>query len=158
MTRFSHLTSRNLLIAIAMVMSTFTSVAASDNTDVIAVVHRWTDAFSRRSFNTDIAPCAEDAVVIDDLPPHVWQGPGSCSKWFKAFEAWASKAGVTNAVITLGDIRHLDFAGGFAYLVAPVTLSYTKAGNPVNFLGMITMTLRKRESGWRISGVAWADQ
>jgi ketosteroid isomerase-like protein len=149
---------RNLLIAIAMAMVTFTPVAASDNTEVIAVVHRWTDAFSRRSFNTDISPCAEDAVVIDDLPPHVWQGPGACSDWFKAFEAWASKAGVTNAVITLGEIRHLDFDGGFAYLVAPVTLSYIKAGKPVNFLGMITMTLRKRESGWRISGVAWADQ
>lgn len=76
----------------------------------------------------------------------------------KAFEAWASKAGVTNAVISLGEIRHLDFDGGFAYLVAPVTLSYIKAGKPVDFLGMITMTLRKRESGWRISGVAWADQ
>lgn len=66
---------RNLLIAIAMAMVPSTPVAASDNTEVIAVVHRWTDAFSRRSFNTDIAPCAEDAVVIDDLPPHVWQGP-----------------------------------------------------------------------------------
>jgi ketosteroid isomerase-like protein len=149
---------RNLLIAIAMAMVTFTPVAASDNTEVIAVVHRWTDAFSRRSFNTDISPCAEDAVVIDDLPPHVWQGPGACSDWFKAFEAWASKGGVTNAVITLGEIRHLDFDGGFAYLVAPVTLSYTKVGKPVNFPGMITMTLRKREAGWRISGVAWADQ
>src|SRR5690242_14553954 len=73
---------RKLLITTAMVISTSTPVAASDNSDVIAVVHRWTDAFSRRSFDTDIAPCAEDAVVIDDLPPHVWQGPGACSRWF----------------------------------------------------------------------------
>ena len=145
---------RNLLIAIAMGMSTSTPVAASDNADVIAVVHRWADAFSRRSFNTDIAPCAEDAVVIDDLPPHVWQGPGACSNWFKAFAAWASKAGVTNAAIKLGEIPHLDVEGGFAYLVAPVTLSYIKGGNPVHFPGMITMTLQKRESGWRVSGVA----
>lgn len=149
---------RKLLIAIAMGMSTSTPVVASDNTDVIAVVHRWTDAFSRRSFNTGILPCAEDAVVIDDFPPHVWQGRGACSKWFKAFEAWASKAGVTNAAIALGEIRHLDFDGGFAYLVAPVTLSYIKGGKPVNFLGAITMTLRKQESGWRVSGVAWADK
>lgn len=119
---------RNLLIAIAMGMSTSTPVAASDNTDVIAVVHRWTDAFSRRRFDTDIAPCAADAVVIDDFPPHVWQGSGACSKWFEAFEAWASKSGVTNAVITLGVIRHLDFDGDFAYLVAPVTLSYITRG------------------------------
>jgi ketosteroid isomerase-like protein len=148
---------RNLLIAIAMVVSAPTPVAASDNADVIAVVHRWTEAFGQRSFNTDIAPCAEDAVVIDDLPPHVWQGPGACSRWFQAFESWAAKAGATNAAITLGEVRHLDFDGGYAYLVAPVTLSYVRGGKPVNFPGLVTITLRKRESGWRISGVAWAD-
>ena len=83
---------RNLLIAIAMVRSTSSPVAASDHADVVAVVHRWADAFSERSFDTDIAPCAEDAVVIDDLPPHVWQGPGACSRWFKASGvAWADQ-------------------------------------------------------------------
>ena len=149
---------RNLLIAIAIVIGTSTPAAASDRDDVLAVAHHWADAFGQRSFDTDIAPCAEDAVVIDDLPPHVWQGPGACSNWFKAFEAWASKAGATHAVITLGEIRHLEFDADSAYLVAPVTLSYTKAGKPVNFPGMITLTLRKRESAWRVSGAAWADQ
>ncbi len=149
---------RNFLIAIAMGMLMSTPVAASDHTDAMAVVHRWTDAFSRRRLATDIAPCTEDAVVIDDLPPHVWQGPGACSNWFRAFEAWASKAGAINAAITLGNIRHLDIDGGFAYLVAPVTLSYVRAGKPVNFRGMITMTLRRQEAAWRISGVAWADE
>jgi ketosteroid isomerase-like protein len=149
---------RNLLIGIGMVMASATPAAASDNADVMAVVHRWTDAFRQHSFNTDSAPCAEDAVVIDDLPPHVWQGPGACSRWFKTFEAWAAKAAVTDAVITLGETRHLDCDAGFAYLVAPVTLSYIKAGKPVDFPGTITLTLRKRELGWRIAGVAWADQ
>jgi ketosteroid isomerase-like protein len=148
---------RNLLIAIAMMISS-APVAAADRADVLGVVHRWADAFSQRSFNTDIAPCAEDAVVIDDLAPHVWQGPAACSRWFKAFEAWAGKAGASNAGITLGEIRHLDIEGDFAYLVAPVTLSYIKAGKPVNFPGMLTMTLHKRESGWRVAGVAWADE
>src|SRR5579859_4767975 len=122
-------------------MSTLAPVAASDDTDVTEVVGRWTDAFARRTFDTEIAPCAEDAVVIDDLQPHVWQAPGACSKWFKAFEAWALKAGATNALIRLGKIRHLEIDSGFAYLVAPVTLSYTKAGKAVNFPGTITMTL-----------------
>lgn len=149
---------RTLLLAIAIVTSPATPVAASEKADVMEVVQRWTDAFSRRTFDTDIAPCAEDAVVIDDLQPHVWQGPGACSRWFKAFEAWAAKAAVSNAVIRLGEIRHLDFDGGFAYLVAPVTLSYTKAGKPANFPGILTMTLHKGESGWRVSGVAWADR
>jgi ketosteroid isomerase-like protein len=149
---------RELLIAISIAVSTATPVAASDNTDVMEVVHRWTDAFARRSFETGIAPCAEDAVVIDDLQPHVWHAPRACSRWFKAFEVWAAKAAVTDAAITLGEVRHLDIDGGSAYLVAPVTLSYIKAGQPVNFPGIITMILRKGESGWQVSGVAWADQ
>jgi ketosteroid isomerase-like protein len=148
---------RNILIATLILMSNLAPVAASDNTDVTEVVRRWTDAFARGSFDTDIAPCAEDAVVIDDLQPHVWQAPSACSKWFKAFAAWASKAGATNAVIRVGRIRHLDIGSGFAYLVAPVTLSYTRAGKAVNSPGTITLTLHKRESGWRVSGMAWAD-
>ena len=149
---------RNVLITGLIVISTLAPVAASDQADVMEVVRRWADAFTQGSFDTGIALCAEDAVVIDDLQPHVWQGPGACSRWFKAFEAWASKARVTNAAITLGKLRHLDIDVGFAYLVAPVTLSYTKAGKPVNFPGTITLTLHKGESGWRVSGVAWADQ
>lgn len=149
---------RNLLIAVVVLMSTATPLAASDNAAVMEVVRRWTDAFSQRTFNTDIAPCAADAVVIDDLQPHVWQGPGACSKWFKAFEAWAAKAAVTDAVIKLGESRHLDVDESFAYLVAPVTLSYTKAGKRISFPGTLTITLRKGNSGWRVSGVAWADQ
>jgi ketosteroid isomerase-like protein len=149
---------RNLQVAIGMLMASGGPVVASDNTDVMEAVHRWTDAFSSGSFNSDIAPCTEDAVVIDDFPPHVWQAPGACTAWFKAFEVWASKATVTNAAITLGTIRHLDFDAGLAYLVAPVTLSYVKAGKPVNFFGTITMTLRNGTPGWRVSGVAWADQ
>jgi ketosteroid isomerase-like protein len=149
---------RSLLIAVGVAISISAPVAASDNTEVIAVAHHWADAFGQRAFITDNAPCAEDAVVIDDLPPHVWQGPGACTQWFGTFEAWAAKAGATNALITLGEIRHLELDGGFAYLVAPATLSYVKESKPVNFPGTITLTLRKRESGWRISGVAWTDQ
>lgn len=149
---------RKLLIAGLIVMSTGMPVSASDNTDVLAIARSWADAFNRGTSNIDIAPCAEDTVVIDDLQPHVWQGSDACSKWYKAVEAWAEKAAVTDLSITLGKTHHLDFDAGYAYLVAPVTLSYIKAGKLVNFLGIITMTLHKEDSGWRVSGVAWADQ
>lgn len=155
---------RSLLIAItqAVALSTVLAIparaAAPADTGVLAVARQWADAFGLRSFETDSAPCAEDAVVIDDLPPHVWQGPGACSAWFRAFEAWAAQAGATDAAITLGEISHLDVDGDFAYLVAPVTLSYRRAGKSVEFPGTITLTLRKRTSGWGISGAAWADR
>jgi len=51
------------------------------------IAHEWADTFTRGGFNTGNSPCADDAVVIDDLPPHVWQGSGACSKWYKALSA-----------------------------------------------------------------------
>jgi ketosteroid isomerase-like protein len=133
-------------------------VKASDKAEVMEVAHRWADSFGRRSFDADNAPCADDAVVIDDLPPHVWRGPGACSKWFKAFAAWAAKAAAKDAVLRLGETRHFELDGRFAYLVAPITLSYSKAGKPVDFAGTLALALRKADSGWQVSGAAWADQ
>jgi ketosteroid isomerase-like protein len=124
----------------------------------MATAQHWTDAFNGGTFKAYTAPCAHDTVVIDDLQPHVWQGPGACSKWYKAVMSWAAKAGVTNPTITLGKTRHLDLDAGYAYLVAPVTLSYIEAGKVVHFFGIITMSFHKGEAGWRVSGVAWADQ
>jgi hypothetical protein len=149
---------REVLFAVAWVMAIATPVEASDKADVMEIAQRWTDAFNGGGFNTDNAPCAEDAVVIDDLQPHVWQGSGACSRWYKAVMSWAATAAVTNATIALGKTRHLDFDARYAYLVAPVTLADIRAEKPVDFPGIITMTLRKGESGWRVSGLAWADQ
>ena len=149
---------RNFLVAVVMLISIASPLAASNNADVLEMTRRWADAFNRGGFNTDIAPCADDAVVIDDLQPHVWQGSGACSMGYKAVEAWAGKAAVSNPTISLGKTRHLNIDARYAYLVAPVTLSYIKASKPVNFRGIITMTLHKGESGRRVVGVAWADK
>lgn len=143
-------------LAIAIAIGTL--APASEKTDVMQVVQRWADAFGRRSFDTSNAPCADDAVVIDDFPPHVWQGAGACSRWFKAFEAWAATNGATDAVIEMAKPGHFESTAGFAYLVAPVTLSYGKAGKRVDFPGTLTMSLRKSASGWLVSGVAWTDR
>jgi hypothetical protein len=157
-TRLQGQTMRKVLLAAVIAMWMATPVEAADTADVIAVAHQWTEAFNRGGLDSDGAPCASDAVVIDDLRPHVWQGPGACSKWYKAVMSWAAHAGVTGPTIKLGGTRHLDVGSGYAYLVAPVTLSYLKSARPVDFLGIMTMTLHKGKNGWRVSGMAWADR
>jgi len=149
---------RKVLLAIAIAMGTVAPVEAADTADVIAVAHQWTEAFNRGGLDSDSAPCANDAVVIDDLQPHVWQGPGACSRWYQAVMSWAAHAGVTGPTIKLGRTRHLEVGSAYAYLVAPVTLSYLKAARPVDFPGILTMTLHRGKTGWRVSGVAWADR
>ncbi|MBV9622187.1 MAG: nuclear transport factor 2 family protein [Gammaproteobacteria bacterium] len=150
---------RTVVIAVAALLAALSVAAvASEQAEVRLTAQRWAEAFRSGHFETTNAPCDDDAVVIDDLPPHLWQGPGACSRWYKAFAAWAATAAVTDADITLGATSHLEINSGYAYLVAPVTLSFLKAGKPVRDTGVLTMSLRRVDSGWRISGFAWADQ
>ena len=147
-----------LFIAAAIALAVSVSATASDKSDVMATLARWADAFNHGNFATGGTPCADDAVVIDDLPPHVWQGPSACSRWYQAVKAWADRSSVTNIAITIGNARHLEIDAGRAYFVAPVTLSYTKAAKQINFPGLITLTLHHNASGWQVSGMAWADR
>jgi hypothetical protein len=43
-------------------------------------------------------------------------------------------------------------------IMTPTTLSYTKAGKPVTDKAIVTMSLKKGNTGWQITGWAWADQ
>ncbi len=112
----------SILAAAAMLALPLIPALASEATDVLLVAHQWADTFESGGFNTGDSPCADNAVVIDDFPPHVWQGFGACSKWYKAFSAWAATAVVTDSSITLGATTHLEISSDYAYLVAPVTL------------------------------------
>jgi ketosteroid isomerase-like protein len=151
-------TLKRILTAAAILALSLTSAVATETTDVLLIGHEWADTFTRGGFSTGNSPCADDAVIIDDLPPHVWQGSGACSKWYKAFSAWAAKTAVTDASITLGATSRVEVTSGYAYIVTPVTLPFLKGGKPVKDAGVLTMTLRKAGSGWRIAGFAWADQ
>jgi ketosteroid isomerase-like protein len=134
------------------------SVAASDEADVMAIAHHWSASFGSGDSKAINSICAADAVVIDDFPPHVWQGSSACARWYKDFETFAAKANTTDAKIVVEKATHLEIAPGYAYLVAPVTLSFNRSGKPVTETGVLAMSLHKGESGWLITGFAWADQ
>jgi ketosteroid isomerase-like protein len=143
---------------VAIVISVFMPALASDKADVMAVVQKWADSFNSSALEAGRAVCAPDAVVLDDFPPHVWQGSDACGKWFKGYSAMAVKASITDGKIVVGVPRHLDIESGDAYLVAPVILTFNKSGKPVKAAGVITIALHKGDIGWRITGWAWADQ
>ena len=147
-------------LAIALVVALIASGAAnaSDKTDVMAVVHKWVDAFNNGDSKGGAAICADGAVIIDDFAPHVWQGSGTCAAWYKDYTAFAAKAEMAAASVKLGKARHLEADAGYAYFVAPTTFTFTKAGTPTTDNAIVTMTFKQSSSGWQITGWAWADQ
>ena len=147
-----------ILIAVAMLVLTAGSALATDKTDAMAIAQKWADSFNRGEFKSDTAVCADDAVIVDDFSPHVWQGRGACTQWYNAFLVYAAKTAITDAKITLGDIQHLNIDSGYGYLVATVTLTYKKEGSPIKEAGIVTMTLHKIGTGWRMTSMTWMDR
>ena len=107
---------------------------------------------------TALAACADQGSIIDDIPPHEWHGAGACSKWANDFDAFAKKDELTDGIVTLSKPRRIDITADRAYVVVSATMTYKEKGKPMKETGSIwTVALQKGESGWRITGWAWAD-
>ena len=124
----------------------------------MAPVHQFVEGFNKGDMKSAVAACADEASVIDDFPPHEWQGAGACGKWADGFNAVAKKEGITDARIVLGTPRHVDVTDDYAYVVVPVTLISTQKGKQKTLPGLFTAALHKETVGWRITGWAWADR
>ena len=132
-------------------------VAASDKTDVMSVVHQWVDSFNKGDMKSMGAECADRTSIIDDFPPHLWNGAGACSKWSSDFQAFTQTGEITDPTVTVGKPWHIDVTANVAYVVAPTTFSFKRKGKPVKEQGIITVTLQKGAAVWRMTGWAWAD-
>ncbi len=133
------------------------SAAASDKTDVMAVVHHWVDTFNKGDAKGWSANCTDDAVIVDDFAPHVWQGSGTCAKWYADFEALASKNSMTEPKVAFGKPKRVDLNSGYAYVVTPATFSYEAGGKLTNVPSLVTISMKKSDAGWHITSWAWAD-
>jgi ketosteroid isomerase-like protein len=143
-------------LALLVAFST-TPLAASQESDVMATVSRFVDALNRNDAKAALATCATQASIIDEFPPHEWQGPNACEDWATAYAAENSKDGITDGVVTLGKPWHLDVRADRAYVVVPATYTYKEHGIPkAERDSIFTVALRRLAAGWRITGWAWS--
>ena len=140
-----------IIIALAVSALTTGSALASDRSDITAVLNQWNDADVAKS----TAACADDASVMDDIPPYEWHGAGACANWAKDYDAYAQKNGMTDANGTIGKPRQIIITGDRAYAIAPATFSFTKEGKQVKNIAIATFALKKIAAGWRITGWTW---
>jgi len=147
-----------LLVGLAMTLLAGESAAASPEEDVMSVLQHWADDFNKGDTKAAEANCAERVSIVDDFPPHQWNGAGACTRWFVDFQAFAKGAEITEPIIAMGKPRHVDVTGAVAYVVVPVTLTYQKKRVPTKLDGIMTAILKGSSLGWRISAWTWADQ
>jgi ketosteroid isomerase-like protein len=146
-----------IFIALAGAVLAATAAAASEKTDVMAVVHRWADGFNQGDSKMELATCADETSIIDDIAPHEWHGAGACSRWKDEYDAFLKKNEITDTLATVLQPRHIEISADTAYVVVPVTLAFKHGGKDLKDSGIFTLALKKGPSGWLITGWAWAE-
>lgn len=145
-----------LTLALAILAATAPNAAAQDKSAVVAVVHQFADSFNKGDAKGALAACADEVSIIDEFPPHEWNGADACAKWMNDYEADAKKNGVTGGMVTLGAARHVDVTADRAYVVAPADYAYKQNGKPVKEArSTLTVVLQKGSGGWRIIAWTW---
>jgi hypothetical protein len=65
--------------------------------------------------------------------------------------------GASGYRLAVGEPRHVDVTGDYAYVVVPATMSFNLKGKEVTQTGAnFTVALRKVGTEWRLTAWAWA--
>lgn len=130
---------------------------ATDASDAVAPVKKFIDGFNTGDVKGALATCASPAVILDEFPPFLWQGPTACADWASDFDADAKKNGISDGVVKMSKPTHVEVAGDRAYVVVPTAYDFKRNGKKISQTGAtMTVTLRKGADGWKITGWAWA--
>jgi len=148
---------RTSSLALAVLLLACTSGLADEKTDAIAPVYQFVSDLNRNDMKGAAAAYAPTASIIDEFPPHHWQGPTAFADWGRDFGVDAQKHGDTDPFVALGKPAHISVEGDRAYAVFPSTFSFKEHGKEVDETGStMTFALQKFANGWRIVGWSWS--
>jgi hypothetical protein len=103
------------------------------------------------------ATCADPMQILDGMSPHVWQGPTAAEDWWRDVLTGGEHLGASGYHITLGEPRHVDVTGDYAYVVAPATMTFDLGVKQVTQTGsLFTVALCRVGADWRLTAWAWA--
>lgn len=147
---------RKIFIAVAVTLVAVIPAAASDKSDVVAVLHQLVDGFNKGGdMKEALALFADQVALVDDTPPYEWNGAGAISRWKSDWDKVSKAMEVTESTVKIGKLRDFEIKGDDAYVVVPVSVTYKAKGKPMKDTGLWTMALHKGASGWRFTGAVY---
>jgi ketosteroid isomerase-like protein len=141
---------------LATALSAAPALAASDVDAALATVRQFGEAINKGDFKTAIELQAPDVQIIDEVPPHHWQGQGAAMAWLKSWNDFATANGVSGQLMAWGDGARVEVEGEHAYVTRPGVFSFKRGEAKVSETGMLGAALVKTADGWRISAWTWA--
>jgi ketosteroid isomerase-like protein len=145
------------VITLALALGLTSAAAASEETEVMSVVQQWVGALHKGDKKAFVALCDDQSTIIDDFPPYEWQGSGACSAWWTDYEVLAKKYGMSDSSVVLGKPLQIYVNGDHAYVVTRDQFTFQMDGKAMKQSNAIhTIVLKRKNSGWHITGEAWS--
>ena len=143
-------------MAVAMILPI--TASASDKADVVTVVQSFNDAGNKGDRSGYISYCAEDAVIVDHVPPYLIQGPTACADEYDAVVAWGmqNKIGTDDLYQKVYKPVFFEEQGDLAYAVFPLKGWFKQNGHRQVENLYLTTVLRRNLHSWRIVRLTFA--
>ena len=130
--------------------------AANSSSAVMAPIHQFIDNFNKGDGKAASAAYVSDPVIVDEVSPYVWRGPGAFAAWGAAIQNDAKSHGQSENGVTLGAPQRSDVSGGHAYVVLPATYHWRERGKLMAEPAHMTFALVNGAGGWKIASWSWA--
>ena len=130
-------------------------IAAADEAEFMTPIHQFINDFNKGDLKGAAAAHMDSVSITDDLPPHLWRGPGAFQAWTKVLRAAVKKNAMTDEAVTLGDPTYSVVSGRRAYVVTPITFTFRQKGAAMKVTAQMTYVVQKVAAGWKIAAWTW---
>jgi hypothetical protein len=147
---------RRLLVALTCAFCSIGAAAAMPDAALRAPIHQFIDSFNNGDSETAAAAYVTGPVqIVDEFPPYHWQGDDAFETWAKDFDSDATKNGITNVWVTLGNTVRQELDGDNAYVIVDAVYTFKLKDAAMREAAQMTFALRKQDDAWRIAGWTW---
>jgi hypothetical protein len=114
------------------------------------------DSFNKSDMKTAASTLSSSGVtIIDEISPHVWEGPNAFDTWLKAYTAFEQAEGITDDVYKMGKPTRVVVGNDRGYVALPVVYVFNQKGVAMREAAHMVFTLQKETGGWLITGFTW---
>jgi hypothetical protein len=140
---------------VALVMGAAANAGSAD--DPLAPIQKFIDSFNKGDLVAAASTHAAtaDLTIIDEVPPHLWQGPKAFQTWSADLDSDSKKRGITDQAVTIGAPTREESTADRAYVVVPAVYTFKEGGVAMREEAQMTVTLKKDAGGWLIHAWAW---
>src|SRR5205823_6324508 len=112
---------------LSMVLIACAATAASAEaaeSPLMGPARQYIDAFNAGNATSASGAFADDAIIVDEVPPYLWRGPDAVRAWAADVAKGSAAYGAGKQRATLGTPTWADMQAEAGYLAVPETVAY----------------------------------